>query len=80
MERSNILGEALGGSGDGHVRMSESNHFPMKKASRPVGKEACLVLATDQVRYWIRKSEMPGKNSSSRVRTVSLIRKGKMPL
>ena len=61
----------------------ESNHFAQKKTPPEViALEACrsLGLAPVQVRYWIKNSEIPGKNSSSKVRRVSLIKKGMMPL
>lgn len=51
-----------------------------KKPPGSLTVEAFVETVWDQVRYGIRNSVMPGKNSSSKVRMVSLIRKGMMPL
>ena len=60
----------------------ESNHFGQKKSPRGEypGGLAGRCYESTQVRYWMRNSEMPGKNSSNKVRMVSLIKKGMMPL
>lgn len=66
--------------GSGRAQGQSLTSSPMKKAPGVFVPEACEGGDPAQVRYWIRNSEMPGKNSSSKVRTVSLIRKGMMPL
>jgi len=68
----------VGGFGQGSG--PESNQFAHEKSPRVFVPEAREGGDPAQVRYLIRNSEMPGKNSSSKVRTVSLIRKGMMPL
>ena len=78
MVRSNIL-EGLGVKAERSI-CTESNQSIEKKAPKTFGHGGCVVSLGHQVRYLIKNSEIPGKNSSSKVRMVSLIRKGMMPL
>lgn len=78
MVRSNIMR----GFGVGAERTSwiESNQSINEKAPKAIGLRGFVVFGGHQVRYLIKNNEIPGKNSSSKVRMVSLIRKGMMPL
>ena len=66
----------------GRKSVPESNHFGQKKSLQGKNPGGLSVPGCEpaQVRYWIRNSEMPGKNNNSKVRMVSLIKKGMMPL
>ena len=60
---------------------SESNHFPSEKSLQ--GFEPWRLGSwrpSNQVKYGIKNKVMPGKNNNIKVRMVSLIRKGMMPL